>query len=65
MAWKVTPSFSLPVGFELWEDTDVLELRCGKDLVGVFTHHATPSGILGRCKEYVEEKAERIKASIG
>jgi len=53
MAWRVKPYFTLPEGFELWEDVDVLELRYKGECVGMFNPHtATRESILRSCHEH-------------
>lgn len=43
--WEVKPTFSLPDGYELHEDTTGLYLITQDELIANFTHRATPAEI--------------------
>ena len=52
MGWKIEPSFPLPVGFELYQDCDFLELhKCGSVVAYFNQGCATVSAIKAAIKK--------------
>ena len=54
--WKVHPSFVLPDGFELAEDSTFLYLLYEGKKIAIFSHSATPENILKECVAYWENR---------
>jgi hypothetical protein len=50
--WQVTPSFALPEPYKLHEDTTGVYLVTDDEIVAMFTHYATPEGILRAVNEH-------------
>ncbi len=54
--WEVTPKVALPEGYLLHEDATGAYLYTDNELVGVFSHYASPYCIKQEAKKHMHKK---------